>query len=192
LKTGFKYTIQKKDATYFLTMTVVDWVDVFTREIYCKTIINTLDYCIKYKGLNVYAFCIMSNHIHLVVNCNSPFELSDVIRDFKKFTAREILHQIHESKESRRDWILDRFRKAAEVHSKTKNFKFWQDGNRVIELYSAVFTWIRINYIHKNPVKAGLVRNMADWKYSSASNYVREESVLDKVICLAPPVKGLD
>jgi REP element-mobilizing transposase RayT len=90
-------------------MTVVDWVDVFTREIYCKTIINTLDYCIKYKGLNVYAFCIMSNHIHLLVRAQSGFYLSHILRDFKKHTSKQIAAKILETGESRRDWLLDKF-----------------------------------------------------------------------------------
>ena len=78
-----KHTI-KKNASYYLTLTVVDWVDVFTRVNHKDAIINSLKFCIKNKGLNVYAFCLMTNHLHLVVNCDDPFELKDVIRDFKK------------------------------------------------------------------------------------------------------------
>jgi len=70
-------------------MTTVGWVDVFTRLSHREVIIDSLKYCVQEKGLNVYAYCLMSNHLHLVVNTDSHHELKDVIRDFKKFTAKK-------------------------------------------------------------------------------------------------------
>ncbi len=90
---GVKHTI-KRNSSYFLTMTVIGWIDVFTRKNHKDAIIEGLRYCIQNKGLNVYAFCLMSNHLHLVVNCDEPFQLKDTIRDFKQYTARRILKQI--------------------------------------------------------------------------------------------------
>lgn len=133
----------------------------------------------------------MSNHIHMVVNCDDEYNLSDVIRDFKKFTSRKILFQIQNEVESRREWLIKLFRQAAINHTKTKNYKFWQDGNHAIELYNSRFTWKKINYIHNNPVKAGYVRKIEDWKYSSASNYMGQVSVLDEVHCITPPLKTI-
>jgi putative transposase len=126
----------------------------------------------------------MSNHIHLVANCDEPEHLANVIRDFKKFTANAILTQIQSNSESRREWMLEQLSNA--VTEKHKSYKFWQAGNHVIELYNERFAWIKINYIHDNPVKAGLVRNQEDWVYSSVSNYCDEESVLEKVHCIVP------
>lgn len=183
MKQGVKHTI-KKNSSYFLTLTVVGWIDVFTRKNHKDVIIDSLRYCIENKGLNVYSYCLMSNHMHLIVNCNEPFELKDVIRDFKKFSAKKILDQMVNEPESRREWMLKEFSKAADSSLKHKNYKFWQEGNHAIELFSEKFTWDKINYIHRNPVEAGFVNHGSEWKYSSASNYHEKESILSEVYCL--------
>ena len=188
---GVKHTI-KKNSSYYLTLTVVGWVDVFTRQNHRNTLIEALDYCIKSKGLNVYAYCIMSNHIHLVVNASEPFILQDVLRDFKKFTAKKICAQIEEESESRREWMLNLFRFSAASSKKHKNYRFWQAGNHAIELYSEKFTWEKIDYIHNNPVAAGWVNKPEYWQYSSASNYAGlAENVLEHVACLKPLMRTL-
>ena len=92
----------KSDKAYYITLTVVGWVDVFTRKNHRDTIIDSLKYCQKEKGLIIYAYCIMSNHIHMVVHTNEPHLLKDTIRDFKKFTSKKILQQIQKEPESRR------------------------------------------------------------------------------------------
>jgi putative transposase len=177
---GVKQNI-KENKTYYITMTVVHWVDVFTRKNHCEAIIESLKYCQKEKGLNIYAYCIMSNHIHMLVNTNEPFELRDVIRDFKKFTSKKILFQIQNEPESRREWMLKQFEEEGDKSVKHKKYKFWKSGNHAIEIYSSKFTWEKINYIHNNPVKAGYVHEDHHWKYSSASNYKEKESVLEVV-----------
>ena len=178
MKQGQKQNI-KKNASYFITMTVVNWVDVFTRKNHADIIIDALRYCKKEKGLNVYAFCIMSNHIHMLVNTNEPFVLKDTIRDFKKFTSKKIIAEINSKQESRREWMIKLFKKEAMTSKKHKTYKFWQSGNHAIEVYSPKFTWNKINYIHKNPVRAGYVKEDHHWVYSSASNYQELESVLE-------------
>lgn len=188
MRTGQKLSIKKPNSSYFLTLTIVGWVDVFTRECYQKLVIDTLRYYIKNKGLHVYSYVIMSNHIHLVVNVDDHNNLSDVIRDFKKYTSTQIIAKIKSEPESRREWLLDYFSKAALEHSKTTNYKVWQDGNHAIELYNEHFTWRKIRYIHLNPVRAGLVTQEEYWKYSSASNYHELESVLEEVYHLSPPL----
>jgi len=167
-------------------MTCVGWVDVFSRKNHRDAIIEAMDYCIQNKGLNIYAYCLMTNHLHMVVNCNEPHQLSDTIRDFKKHTAKQILFQITNQVESRRRWMLDYFSKAKTA--KHKSYKLWQAGNHAIELYNENFAWTKINYIHKNPVAAGFVRKPEDWVYSSASNYLGAESVLEGVYCILPPL----
>src|SRR5674476_448972 len=94
------YTIADQNAVYFLTFTITDWVDVFTRSCYRMVVVDSLNYCIESKGLTVYAWCLMSNHIHLVAKANEGFRLSDIIRDFKKFTAKK-LSLIHISEPTR-------------------------------------------------------------------------------------------
>ena len=178
MQQGQKQTI-KTDKAYFLTLTIVGWIDVFTRKNHRDAIIESIKYCQKEKGLNVFAYCVMSNHLHMMVNTNEPFQLKDVIRDFKKFTSKKILQQIQNEPESRREWMLKLFEDEAESSKKHTYFKFWQVGNHAIELYSEKFVWDKINYIHNNPVEAGLVRNAEEWIYSSASNYQNMESILE-------------
>jgi putative transposase len=74
---------------------------------------------------------------------------------------------------------LKQFEEEANQSQKHKTYKFWQVGNHAIEIYSLKFTWEKINYIHNNPVKAGLVTESYYWRYSSASNYQDMESVLE-------------
>lgn len=95
---------------YFLTLTVVDWVDVFTRPNYKHIIIDSLRYCQKEKGLILYGWCLMSNHLHLIAQADENNHLSDILRDLKKYTSKQIIKAIIENPESRRDWMLDRFR----------------------------------------------------------------------------------
>ena len=102
------YQINDQIKAHFITASVVDWVDVFSRKIYKDIIIESLDFCIKNKGMILYGYVIMTNHIHMVVQSENG-KLSDLIRDFEKFTARNILDTIESEPESRKDWMLKRF-----------------------------------------------------------------------------------
>lgn len=88
------HKIINQNALHFLTFTVVGWVDVFSRDKYREIIIDSLIYCQKEKGLIINAYVIMSNHVHLICYTKEPFQLSDFIRDFKKFTSKSILESI--------------------------------------------------------------------------------------------------
>ncbi|MBK9192922.1 MAG: transposase [Crocinitomicaceae bacterium] len=189
IRSGQKHTI-KKEASYFLTLTVVGWADVFTRPVYKDAIINSLKYCIENKGLNVFAYVIMTNHIHLLVNTEPNFKLEDTIRDFKRHTSKTITNLILCGPESRREWLISLFGIAAIESSKEQNIKFWQTGNHAIEIYSVKFVWEKINYIHKNPVRAKFVAKPEDWIYSSATNYADLDSVLD-VHTLIPSISKI-
>lgn len=175
---GVKHTI-KKEAAYFLTATVVGWADVFTKPVYKDAIIDSLKYCIDKKGLNIYAYCLMTNHLHMLANTEEGFLLEDTIRDFKRHTSTEIIRLIQDEPESRREWLLSLFGIAGVESPKNNSYKFWQTGNHAIEIYSEKFVWEKINYIHENPVRAKLVKKPEDWIYSSASNYLGEESILE-------------
>ncbi|MFN2422911.1 MAG: transposase [Cryomorphaceae bacterium] len=185
MEQGVKHTI-KENKSYFLTLTVEGWVDVFTGQAYRDLLIKALSFCIKEKGLNVYAYVIMSNHIHLIANSNEPFQLKDTIRDFKKFTSKACIQEMSSGVESRKEWMLNLFTQFGEKSDRHKNFKFWKKGNHAIELFNPRFTWQKVNYIHQNPVRAGLVSKPEDWLYSSASNYMEMESKLPEVIPIVP------
>lgn len=171
------YIIREQEKAHFITATVVDWIDVFTRKNYRDCSIDCLDFCIKNKGMTVYGYVIMSNHIHLIIHSKDG-KLSDLIRDFKKFTAKTILEKIQAETESRRNWMLERFKIATESHSRNKNYQFWQYGNHAEEIYSEKFMWSKLDYIHLNPVRAGLIVKASDYIYSSASNYANGEGIL--------------
>lgn len=172
------YVIRDQGKIHFITCTVVDWVDVFTRKTYRDIVINCLKYCIENKGMLVYGYVVMSNHIHLIIQSKDA-KLSDLIRDFKKFTAKNILEAIQQNPESRREWVLERFAKATETHSRNKNYQFWQYGNHAEEIYTLHFLWDKLNYIHLNPVRAGIVEKAQDYLYSSASNYVNGKGLIE-------------
>ncbi len=182
MRSSVKHTI-KTDKAYYLTMTVVNWVDVFSRKSHRDAIIDSLKHCADQKGLVIFAYVIMTNHIHLIVNTNEPFLLKDTIRDFKKFTSKKITEQIEEDPESRREWMLPIFLMNAANSKKHKEYKFWHGGNHAIEFFSEKFVWDKINYIHNNPVRAGFVKEPQEWLYSSAKNYYGLENILE-ISCL--------
>jgi len=165
------YRIGNQNATYFLTFTITDWVDVFTRINYRAIIVDSLGFCQKNKGLILYAWCLMTNHIHLICRVEEPFRMSDVVRDSKQFTAKRILEAIETTPESRKDWMLYRFIYAGKYDNRITKYRFWQDRNHPIEITSSEFMKQKMNYIHQNPVRAGFVANAEDYLYSSARNY---------------------
>ena len=178
---AFKFRITDQEGIYFITTTVVDWIDAFTRKELAEVIIESLAYCQKEKGLIIYAWCLMPNHLHMIVSAKEGFKLSDIIRDFKKFTAKRIISTIKEINESR-TWMLDKFQFAARTNFKSDEYKFWQTGFHPILLESEYFMEQKLNYIHQNPVKAGFVVQEEHYKYSSAIDYHGGQGLLDVVI----------
>jgi len=125
-------------STYYLTLTIVEWIDIFSRPVYKHLTIDSLNYCIANKGLKVYCWCLMSNHLHLIASAGDEGNLSDILRDFKKFTSKAIIDAIKENPESRKDWLLNLFWYAGKNNDKIKNFKVWQDGNDAKEIFNFV------------------------------------------------------
>lgn len=169
---------------YFTTTTVVDWIDVFTRPIYKQIVLDSLIYCQKEKGLDIYAWVLMSNHLHMVVGVrNHEQTISDILRDFKKFTSKKIIACIEENpEESRKVWMLDRFWFVGNNDKKIKNYKFWRDGNNIEQIQSYEFFQQKVNYIHNNPVKQEIVERPEDYLYSSARNYAGLKGLIDVII----------
>ena len=157
----------------FLTFTVIDWVDVFSRKEYKIELTDSMNYCVNNKGLIVYGWVIMSNHMHVIWQAKEGYQLSAIIRDFKKFTAKRILQMINEEQESRRKWMLKKFEFAGKRLKRITNYKFWQDSNHAImlEAFDTKMKDQKLEYIHNNPVKAMLVNNPEDYIFSSAIDY---------------------
>lgn len=172
------YQIDDQSALYYLTLQVVDWIDIFTRQIYRDIVIDSLKYCHQNKGLQVFGYVIMSNHIHLIAN-SPDGHLSETLRDFKKFTARNIINTIINGNESRREWMLNRFEFNAKRHSRNEKYQFWTHENHAVILYSNDFIQEKLEYLHNNPVRAGIVEKPEYYLYSSAQNYADLNGLLD-------------
>lgn len=158
------YKFLNKEGAYFVSFATVYWIDVFTRLKYFQILINSLDYCRKNKGMILFAYCIMPNHVHLILRSanNDP---SGLMRDFKGFTSRMLLNSIYENpKESRKAWMLEMFKKAGSTRSNVQDMQFWQQNNHPIEIWSQKVFEQKLNYIHNNPVVAGFVLESTDWK----------------------------
>lgn len=180
---GFK--IHNHQQPHFITFAVVDWIDVFTRPLYKTVIIESLEYCRIEKGLNIHGWCIMTNHLHLVISAKEGFNLSDILRDFKKYTAKVILEDLETNpKESRRKWMLWMFRKAGQANSNNMTYQFWRQDNRPMEITSNPFFTQKMDYLHYNPVKEGFCYHIEDYPYSSALWYKKKQGllVMDEVL----------
>ena len=177
-----KYKATTTEEAFFITITTVGWVDVFTRLNQKYSIINALQYCQQHKGLEIYAYCIMSSHIHLLCKATEGFILSDVIRDFKKYTSKKIIQLILDEPESRREWMLDYFKKACVHLKRDQQYKVWQDGYHAEKVETNWFIKQKVNYIHNNPVEQKIVTLPEDYYFSSARNYARLENELDVIV----------
>ena len=165
---------------YYLTITVVEWIDVLSRPVYKHLMVNSINYCIVNKGLKVYCWCLMSNHLHMVASAEEG-SLSDILRDFKKFTSKALIQAIQEVPESRREWMLNLFWYAGKNDKKIKYYRVWQEGNDAQEIHSNAFLDEKTpstRGIHQNPVKAELVANPEDYLYSSARDYAGQKGLV--------------
>ncbi len=179
------YQIVEQDALHYVTFQIVKWVDIFTRRVYRDIVIDSLKYCQSNKGLEIYAFVIMSNHIHILLRSDIG-KLSDTIREFKSFTAKQILLAIDTESESRRDWMLNLFEFAAKQHKRNEKYQIWTHENHAELIYSDTFIIQKISYIHDNPVRAGIVENPEDYLYSSATDFAGKQCLLNIVQMIMP------
>ena len=179
-----KYKFLNQEGLYFVSFSTVFWIDVFTRTEYRDILISSFKFCQKEKDLNIYAYCIMTNHVHLIISTRER-PLSDIFRDMKQFTAKRILKAIDENpQESRKKWMLNSFGYAGRNNSSNEIYQFWQHSNHPIEITDAKMMRQKLDYIHDNPVVAGFVQYPQDWLYSSAKNYLTDELPVLEVILL--------
>lgn len=170
---GLAYTIKDQFAQHFVTFTVHQWADVFTRREYIDLFLDSVRFCQKEKGLKVHAWVIMTNHIHMIISSRGA-KLSDIIRDLKKYTATQIFRAIENNTgESRKRWLLWLLKKDNKIW-------FWEEGYHGEEILTKSFFESKLHYIHMNPVKAGLVEKEEEYTYSScADHYGIRKGLLD-------------
>ena len=168
------YKIKDQYQTYFVTLTIVGWVDLFTRFECRNILIESMSYCQSNKGLSIHAYVIMGSHIHLIITAHEHTDgLSSIIRDFKKHTSKQIINWIEkDKKESRSDWLKVIFKYHAKHNKNNTTYQVWQQNNQPKACLHPKFTNQKIFYIHNNPVLSKIVDKPEDYIYSSAKNYL--------------------
>jgi len=177
-----KYKFADNDKLYFVTLTITNWIDVFIRNEYREEILSSIRYCQSNKGLELYGWCIMTSHVHLIVGTTAN-PLENIMRDLKRHTA-EVLHRCikNNAAESRKEWMLWMMDNAAKKKNNTAKFQFWQPESHPVQLNNNEMAHQKLVYIHNNPVKAGFVTRAEEWKYSSAIDYYGGKGLLEIIM----------
>lgn len=177
------YKFHNPEGLCFISFAVVDWLDVFTRNEYKDLFLDSVRFCQKEKGLEIHAWCLMISHVHLVFRSIKGQKPELLIGDLKRFTNKAIVKAIQENpRESRKEFLLDIFKKEALKSSNVSNYQFWRHDNNPIELWSTHVIKQKIDYVHQNPVEAGLVYKAEDYVYSSARDYADETGLLSDIV----------
>lgn len=175
------YKFHDQDKPYFISFTTVYWIDVFIRPMYKEILADSINYCIQEKGLVVYAWVIMTSHVHMIIGTRKD-KMQDILRDLKKFTSKAIIKAIKDnSTESRKEWMLWMFERAGKKNGNNVNYQFWQQHNKPIELSDSNMIEQKLNYLHRNPVEEGFVVEPHEYKFSSAIDYADEKGMIEIV-----------
>lgn len=174
-----RYKVVDDTIPTFITLTIIDWVDLFVKPQYTQILDDALNFCHVKKGLRIHAYVYMTSHIHLIAtSVNEP--LQNIIRDFKRHTSKHIIKTIQNQSESRREWLLNKMSYAGDRIKRNTNYKVWQDGFHPVLLDTPEKLEQRIAYIHQNPMEIDLVDDYSNWKNSSFLAYT-DEKYLNRV-----------
>jgi putative transposase len=164
-------SVYSKEYAEFITVTCLEWKPVLHEDRFKDIIMDSLSFLTKSKRVTVYAFVIMSNHFHMIWQMVGDHKREDVQRDFLKFTGQQILKILRTENSRMQDELL--------VHAKDRKRQVWERNSLGIPLWSDAVMWQKLDYIHNNPVKAGLCKNPEDYKYSSAGFYCKGDKCWD-------------
>lgn len=154
---------------YFLTLTIIKWIDIFSRLEYKEYLAENIKICQETKGLNLYKYVFMSNHIHMIASVENDQTMSDFLRDFKSFTSKGLFELLKNNQtESRREWMIDLFEKAGRKNPDNKYIQIWQNGSHPVVLDNNEIIDQNAEYIERNPVRAEIVEYPEHYIYSSA------------------------
>jgi REP element-mobilizing transposase RayT len=196
--------VANENLPYFCTITVLDWLPVLIESRYIEPLLDSLRFCRQHKGLRLYAFVVMPNHLHLICSADGAGvradsraseakesgartdsrtstsgecggnPLHDVMRDFKRFTSRQIHDRL---KEDGRTTVLEWLRHATQRARRERGeLGLWQDGFHPQALWSAEVVQQKLDYVHANPCRKGLVERPEQWWFSSAAHYAGERT----------------
>ena len=167
-----RYKITENQVPYFHTCTVVGWLPIFTRPQTVQIILDSWDYLQKNDNFVLHGYVIMENHLHLIAKSDNHTE---VMKRFKSFTARQIIDYLKKQG-------VTKFLKQLEfykLHHKTDSqYQLWQEGTHPQQILNEEMMRQKLEYIHYNPVKRGYVDDAVHWRYSSARDYVGQESLV--------------
>lgn len=163
-----RYKIFDSEHIFFISSTIVEWTPIFTSEKYFQILIETLKFYQEHNNLKIYAYVIMPNHFHLIISSD---EISKTIASIKKYSAKRIIAEL---KADNRIDILEKLKDIKKDYKVTSKHQVWQEGFHPQLILNEEMLNQKINYIHYNPVKKGLVSEMEDWKFSSASDYLSD------------------
>ena len=133
----------------FITITCLEWKPLLEQDRFKDIIIESMTFLSKAERVNIYAFVIMPNHLHLIWQIMGEHKREDVQRDFLKYTAQQMLKVLRNEKSQLQGELL--------VHAKDRKFQIWERNSLSIPLWSDKVMWQKLEYIHYNPVKAGYV-----------------------------------
>ena len=157
MSSGRKYEIS------FFTATILEWKMLLSNDSYKDIIVGSLKYLVENKKIRLYAYVIMNNHCHLLWTILPPFVLEEIQRDFLKYTAQMILKDLRNNNRE----LLEDFL----VRAKDRKYQIWERNPLTVEIWSEEVLKQKLNYIHLNPLKAGLCLQPEEYQYSSASFY---------------------
>ena len=163
--------IYAKEHPEFITVTCLEWTHVLAEDRIKEIIIDSLRYLTREGKVSVYAFVLMSNHFHLIWQMHGDHRREDVQRDFLKYTSQQILKALRQGNSP--------MLKALLVEAKDRKYQVWERNSLSIALWSPKVFDEKLEYIHNNPVKAGLCACAEDYKYSSARFYEMNEKSWD-------------
>ena len=167
-----RYKIYEQQAPHFLTCTINNWIPIFTRPVTVQVILDALAYRQEQRDLKIYAYVILENHLHLIVQSQA---LQAEISSFKSWTAKCLLEVLKTQGAER---ILKQLAFYKKAHKTDREYQVWEEGSHPQQIQNDEMMRQKIEYIHNNPVKRGYVDDPVHWRYSSARNYAGEDGVL--------------
>ena len=147
----------------FITITCLEWKPLLEQDRFKEIIVASMSFLTKANRVSIYAFVIMPNHLHLIWQIMGDHKREDVQRDFLKFTSQQMLKVLRNERSAIQDELL--------VHAKDRKRQIWERNSLSIPLWSDKVMWQKLEYIHYNPVRAGLCEYPEEYKYSSAAFY---------------------
>jgi REP element-mobilizing transposase RayT len=169
-----KPRIRVEGSAYYITSIVYGRLAIFTRSSFVIPLIDSLNFYRYHHQCKLLGYVVMPDHIHMIIWPQEGSNISDFMRDFKRFTSGRISRQAF--LENKTDW-MNAFEQAGRDTSRAEH-KVWQDCFWEEVVFTDEFLHQKLNYIHMNPVRAGLVDEPQDYPYSSYRNYELEDDTL--------------